>query len=47
MEIKILEHSDIHEIAKLLPKGWEHSLPIIDLYTTSEYCFPIKIIVEN
>lgn len=47
MDIQTLEHSDINLIADILPQGWEVALPIIDFYTTSDFCFPIKITVDK
>lgn len=42
MKIEHLAHSDIPYISELLPFGWEGVIPIIDWYTNSSFCFPIK-----
>ncbi len=47
MEIQKLEHSDINSISDLLPFGWEDVLPIIDAYTNTNYCFPIKVKIDK
>lgn len=47
MDIQPLEHSDINLITDILPQGWEVALPTIDFYTTSDFCFPIKITIDK
>jgi len=45
MDIHPLAHSDISSVHAMLPFGWEDSVPIIDAYITTPYCFPIKVTV--
>lgn len=47
MHIKKLEHSDINFISDLLPSGWESVIPTIDFYTKTNFCFPIKVSIDN
>lgn len=47
MKIQHLEHSDIRYISELLPFGWENVIPIIDWYTNSNFCFPIKVCINK
>jgi len=47
MNIETLEHNDINLLADLLPPGWENVLPTIDFYTTSNFCYPIKITIDK
>ena len=47
MEIQTLEHSDINLITDLIPPGWEEIVPTIDSYTSSDYCFPIKVTIDK
>ncbi len=47
MKIQDLEHSDIRYISELLPFGWEGVIPIIDWYTNSNFCFPIKVRINK
>lgn len=47
MEIQPLKHNDIPLIPALLPQGWESALPAIQFYTTSDFCFPIKVTIDH
>ncbi len=47
MEIQKLEHTDINFVSELLPQGWEDTLPIITAYTTTNYCYPVKVSVDK
>lgn len=47
MEIQTLEHSDTNFISDLLPIGWESAIPTIDSYTKTNFCFPIKVSIDN
>lgn len=47
MDIKKLEHSDINFISDLLPIGWESAIPTIEFYTKTNFCFPIKVTIDN
>ena len=42
-----LEHSDINLITGLQPEGWQDITSIIDFYTKSSFCFPIKVIIDK
>ncbi|MBA3899257.1 MAG: GNAT family N-acetyltransferase [Bacteroidetes bacterium] len=47
MDKQTLKHSDINFIADLLPPGWEGSIPTINFYTNSNFCFPIKVTINK
>ena len=47
MKIQHLKYSDIPYISELLPFGWKGVIPIIDWYTNSNFCFPIKICINK
>ncbi len=47
MDIQNLENKDISLLVELQPEGWNDIMPIIDFYTKSSFCFPIKIISNN
>lgn len=47
MEIQTLEHSDINFISDLLPIGWDSAIPAIEFYTKANFCFPIKVSIDN
>ncbi len=47
MDIQPLEHSDLNLITDLIPPGWDTALPAIQFYTTSDFCFPIKVTMDN
>jgi RimJ/RimL family protein N-acetyltransferase len=45
--IQPLSPDDISQIPPLLPPGWDTAMPAIKFYTTSEFCFPIKLTMDN
>lgn len=47
MDIQNLEHIDINFISDLLPIGWEGVIPTIDSYININFCFPIKVSIDN
>lgn len=47
MQIEPLKHNDITQIPALLPPGWESAMPAIQFYTTLDFCFPIKVSIDN
>jgi hypothetical protein len=47
MEIQPLQHNDLPLIPTLLPPGWDSAIPAIQFYTTSAFCFPIKVSVDG
>jgi len=47
VEIEPLIFNDINSITELQPDGWEDIIPKMNFYIQSNFCFPIKIIVEN
>lgn len=47
MEIQPLEHHDLNLITDLQPSDWQNIMPTIDFYTTSNFCFPIKVTIDK
>lgn len=47
MDIQNIEHKDVKCIADILPFGWEDVIPIIDSYTKSKNCFPVKVSIDK
>ena len=47
MDIQDLENSDIHFISDIIPIGWEGVIPTIDAYTSTKFCFPIKVSIDK
>lgn len=47
MNLLPLTHADVNQITDLLPPGWDTALPSISFYTTSDFCFPMKLTREN
>ncbi|MBK9105678.1 MAG: GNAT family N-acetyltransferase [Saprospiraceae bacterium] len=47
MNLLPLTHADVNLITELLPPGWDTALPSISFYTTSDFCFPMKLTVGN
>jgi N-acetylglutamate synthase-like GNAT family acetyltransferase len=46
MNIETLKFSDLPLISALQPEGWD-IMSTIAFYTKSEYCFPIKVSIDN
>ena len=47
MNIQPLKPDDLPQIPALLPPGWDTAMPAIQFYTTSDFCFPIKVTMDN
>ena len=47
MIIQSLEHSDIHLVTELQPADWPNITPVIDFYTKSSFCYPVKAAINN
>ena len=47
MTILPLKYGDISLIKDLQPAGWYNIFPIIEYYTRSSFCFPIKITIDK
>jgi Acetyltransferase (GNAT) domain len=43
LKISVLEESELSLIAELQPPEWPSILPVIEFYTKSNYCFPMKV----
>lgn len=46
MDIKPLEQSDVPLVFELQPPGWE-IMSVIDFYTKADFCFPIKVTLDD
>lgn len=46
MDIKPLEQTDVKMLSELQPPGWD-IMSIIDLYTKADFCFPIKVTIDQ
>jgi N-acetylglutamate synthase-like GNAT family acetyltransferase len=47
VEFKRFEHADMGSLLNLQPEGWQDITPAFQFYTTSAFCFPLKVIIEN
>ncbi len=47
MTIQDLKQNDLKSIIDLQPTDWSDILLNFEFYTNSEFCFPIKVIVDN
>lgn len=47
MQVLALEYDDISLIADLQPEGWLNLEPSFHFYVESEFCFPIKIMIDE
>lgn len=47
MDIQTLEYDDINLITGLLPPGWEATIPTLEFYTNTNFCFPIKVTIDK
>ncbi|MFA5833347.1 MAG: GNAT family N-acetyltransferase [Bacteroidota bacterium] len=47
MNIKILQHTDIRLLPTVQPDGWSDIIPHFDFYTSSPFCFPIKVTIDD
>ena len=42
-----ITHTDLNEISKLQPDGWNDIIPDIKLYIESDFCSPVKLTLDN
>ncbi len=47
MKLEPITKRDFDEIRNMEPKGWHDIIPDIELYVKSEFCNPIKVMVEE
>lgn len=47
MQIQPFTSSDIPFLTLLQPEGWPDVIPVYKFYTTSSFCYPIKITISN
>lgn len=47
MEFKKFEYSDLGILSNLQPEGWGDITPAYQFYTRSNFCFPLKVIIDN
>jgi GNAT superfamily N-acetyltransferase len=47
MKIQELKLKDINSLEDLQPAGWEGIKPFFDFYVKSDFCFPVKIAIDN
>ncbi len=47
MEVQPLKHNELAQIHAILPPGWDSAFPSIQFYTTSDFCFPIKVSIDH
>ncbi len=47
MQVQPLGQIDLLHIPDLLPPGWDTAMPSITFYTTSHFCFPLKVVVDH
>lgn len=47
MKIQTLQHKDLELIAELQPEDWPDIRNAISFYTSSDFCVPIKVVIEN
>ena len=47
MEFKKFEYSDLEILSTLQPEGWGDITPAYQFYTISNFCFPLKVIIDN
>ena len=47
MDIKELKNNEVSHLASLQPTGWQNILPIFDFYTNSDFCFSVKVNINN
>ena len=47
MKVSAFDQTDLNLLPGLQPDGWGDITPSFDFYTTSSFCFPIKIISDD
>jgi hypothetical protein len=46
MQFDIIKNKDLDELNKLQPEGWPDIIPDFEFYIKSDYCYPIKIVLD-
>lgn len=46
-KIEPFGHSDIHSLSELQPSGWPDITPAFEFYTGNDFCFPLKLIINE
>jgi GNAT superfamily N-acetyltransferase len=47
MTIQPLLHTEVNKLTELQPSGWPDILPIHNFYTNSDFCFPLKVVIDD
>ena len=47
MQIQQFEPIDIKSLPNLQPEDWGNITPAFQFYLTSQFCFPLKVIIDN
>jgi hypothetical protein len=47
MQFETIAYDDLNEIKLLQPEGWSDIIPDIGYYIRSEFCNPMKVIIDN
>lgn len=47
MGIQPLTDNDLHSLADLQPEGWQDIVPTIRFYTGNDFCFPVKVSIND
>lgn len=47
MELLPFTSSDLPHLEELQPEGWDNLSPIFDYYLRSDFCHPLKIVIDN
>jgi GNAT superfamily N-acetyltransferase len=47
MKIQEITFNEINQLSDIQPEGWPNIIPKFEYYTTSRFCFPIKVIIDN
>lgn len=47
MKIQEITFNEINKLSELQPEGWPDIIPKFEFYTKSDFCFPIKFIIDE
>lgn len=47
MDIRTLEQNDLNLLTDLIPPGWDAIMPALEFCTSSDFCFPVKITIDQ
>jgi GNAT superfamily N-acetyltransferase len=47
MQFERILHEDFDEIRRLQPDDWPDIIPSLQYYIESDFCFPVKVIIDN